>query len=114
MQYARVVQRFFYLVSGYILIPMRSVGYQRSDQRVIEDVNDRLFLDPYVDASDVEVHVEKGDVTLTGLVADKNAKRLAEDIAWSVAGVKNVDNKLRVAKTHVAGPVRSHDREQLI
>jgi osmotically-inducible protein OsmY len=39
-------------------------GYQRSDQRVLEDVNDRLTEHPEIDANDIEVQVQNCEVTL--------------------------------------------------
>ena len=71
-------------------------GYRRSDERIKEDVNDRLSDDYYLDASDVEVMVENTEVTLTGTVRSRNDKRRAEDLAESVSGVTNVENRLRV------------------
>ena len=71
-------------------------GYRRSDERIKEDVNDRLSDDYYIDASDVEVAVENSEVTLTGTVRNRTDKRRAEDIAESVSGVTNVENRLRV------------------
>ena len=71
-------------------------GYRRSDERIKEDVNDRLSDDYYLDASDVEVAVENTEVTLTGTVRNRNDKRRAEDLAESVSGVTNVENRLRV------------------
>ena len=77
-------------------------GYRRSDERIKEDVNDRLSDDYYIDASDVEVMVQNTEVTLTGTVRNRNDKRRAEDIAESVSGVTNVENRLRV-KQHDYG-----------
>ncbi len=71
-------------------------GYTRSDDRIREDVNDRLTDDGWLDASDIEVQVSSGEVTLTGQVNDRNAKRRAEDLAEAVSGVKHVQNNLRV------------------
>jgi osmotically-inducible protein OsmY len=71
-------------------------GYRRSDERIKEDVNDRLSDDYYLDASDVEVSVQNTEVTLTGTVQNRNDKRRAEDLAESVSGVTNVENRLRV------------------
>lgn len=71
-------------------------GYTRSDDRIREDVNDRLADDPYVDASEIEVSVSGGEVTLSGTVDQRNARRRAEDIAERVSGVKYVQNNLRV------------------
>src|SRR4030095_11010348 len=71
-------------------------GYKRSDERIKEDVNDRLSDDYYLDASEVEVAVSNTEVTLTGTVNSREEKRRAEDIAESVSGVTNVENRLRV------------------
>jgi osmotically-inducible protein OsmY len=74
-------------------------GYRRSDERIREDVNDRLGDDYYIDASDIEVTVSNTEVTLTGTVPSRNDKRRAEDIAESVSGVTNVENRLRVKQS---------------
>jgi|ERR1041385_7149404 hypothetical protein len=71
-------------------------GFTRSDERIQEDINCRLTDDAYVDASNIEVAVENGEVTLSGSVPDKSSKRRAEDIAELVSGVSNVENRLRV------------------
>lgn len=78
-------------------------GYRRSDERIKEDVNDRLSDDYYLDASDVEVSVENTEVTLTGTVRSRNEKRRAEDLADSVSGVTNVENRLRVKQSSSYG-----------
>ncbi len=71
-------------------------GYVRSDERVREDVNDKLTYDPDVDASDIVVSVRDCDVTLDGTVASRHEKRRAEDCAESIRGVRNVQNNLRI------------------
>src|SRR5581483_8086700 len=73
-------------------------GYTRSDERIREDVCDRLCDDSRVDASDIEVNVSNGEVTLTGRVDSRDAKRFAEDLADDVSGVRNVQNNLRVSQ----------------
>ena len=70
-------------------------GYRRSDERIREDVNDQLTEDPHLDASDIEVHVMDGEVTLNGQVRSRADKRRAEDIADRVSGVHHVQNNLR-------------------
>jgi Flp pilus assembly secretin CpaC len=52
-----------------------------------------------VDASDIEVSVENSEVTLTGTVRSKRDKRMAEDLAESVSGVSNIENRLRVKQS---------------
>lgn len=73
-------------------------NYERKDERILEDINDRLCDNPYLDASEVEVSVSRGDVVVSGSVENREAKRLVEDIGESVSGVKNVENRLRVKK----------------
>lgn len=73
-------------------------NYTRSDDRIKEDINDRLTDHSYLDASDIEVEVTGGDVVLTGTVENRWSKRKAEDLAESCSGVKNVENRLRVKK----------------
>lgn len=51
--------------------------------RIRDDVIERIARDTDVDASEVEIHVENGDVTLTGMVEDRAAKRELEDVAES-------------------------------
>jgi osmotically-inducible protein OsmY len=71
-------------------------GYRRSDDRIREDVNDRLSDDPNVDASDIKVMVENGEVTLKGQVSSRQENRHAEDCVERVSGVSHVQNNLRV------------------
>ncbi len=71
-------------------------GYTRSAERIREDVSDRLTDDPHLDASDIDVRVSGGEVTLDGHVGSRADKRHAEDIAETVSGVKHVQNNLRV------------------
>jgi osmotically-inducible protein OsmY len=71
-------------------------NYRRSDERIREDVSDRLTDEWSVDASDIEVKVIDGEVTLTGFVNDRFQKRRAEAAAESVSGVSNVENRLRI------------------
>lgn len=71
-------------------------GYTRSDDRIAEDLNDRLTDDWLLDASDIEVAVKASEVTLSGEVASRSDKRRAEDIADDVSGVTHVQNNLRI------------------
>jgi osmotically-inducible protein OsmY len=71
-------------------------GYQRSDERLREEICDRLTAHPDVDASDVSVEVKNGEVTLEGSVPDRRSKRSAEDCVEEISGVRQVHVRLRV------------------
>lgn len=78
-------------------------NYTRSDERIKDDVNDRLTEDGMVDATDIDVEVRNREVTLSGQVGNRMAKRRAEDIAESVSGVTHVQNNLRVRQDETTG-----------
>ncbi len=71
-------------------------GWRRSDDRIREDINERLTDHPDIDATEIDVQVKNGEVTLTGTVDERYAKRLAEDVAENVSGVREVHNELRI------------------
>jgi len=72
------------------------VGYRRSDERIHELVCEALAEDDQLDASGIEVSVTDSDVRLSGVVEDRRARFEAEDCAYSVSGVRNVQNLLSV------------------
>lgn len=49
-----------------------------------------------LDAAGISIQTDKGDVTLTGKVHSWNERMLVEDAAWSVPGVTEVKDKLRI------------------
>jgi hypothetical protein len=71
-------------------------NWKRPDATIREDVCERLAYHGELDASDVDVLVRAGEVTLEGTVTDRSSKRLAEDIVADVRGVIDVHNRLRV------------------
>ena len=92
-------------------------GYTRSSERILEDVAERLTDDPEVDASEVEVAVDRDVVILRGKVYDRGQKRAAEDVVENVSGVRDVRNELEVEKGMLqeltdAVTGRSDDEEQ--
>ena len=72
--------------------------YKRGDDRIRDDVCERLSWDDQVDATDVEVRVTNGEVTLEGSVETRHMKRLAEAVAERVPGVVDVHYTLRVTR----------------
>jgi hypothetical protein len=78
-------------------------GYQRNDERIKEDINEDLTQHPDLDATEIMVQVRSGEVTLTGTVDDRQSKRIAEEIAERVSGVKDVQNQIRVGSGQERG-----------
>ena len=78
-------------------------GYTRSDERIREDICDRLAEHGFIDATDIEVRVNAGEVTLQGSVHERHEKRVAEDLAERVSGVLQVRNELRVDREGARG-----------
>ena len=71
-------------------------GYRRSDERIRDEICDRLTAHGAIDASDIDVKVDNGEVTLEGTVADRRTKRLAEAVVDTVRGVVDIHNRLRL------------------
>jgi osmotically-inducible protein OsmY len=71
-------------------------GWRRLDERITDDVVERLGADAEVDATDVDVAVKDGEVVLQGSVDSRAQRRRAEDLAWTCDGVRDVQNRLRV------------------
>lgn len=83
-------------------------GYRRGDERIREDVCDRLTDDPRIDASDIDVQVKEGEVTLAGSVRSRDEKRFTEDVVERISGVRDVTNHLKVRPAdEVIGTARS-------
>jgi osmotically-inducible protein OsmY len=82
-------------------------NYRRPDERIREEINDRLTDNDWLDASDIDVSVVSAEVVLSGTVDSRYSKRLAEDIAESVTGVSNVQNNLRVQSYQTGLPAAS-------
>lgn len=74
-------------------------GWKPTDERIREEVNLALFIDHVVDASDIEVKVSEGVVTLEGTVPNRAMKKAAERSVERLAGVVDVINRLRILPT---------------
>ncbi|MFL5786073.1 MAG: BON domain-containing protein [Bacteriovoracaceae bacterium] len=68
------------------------VNYKRSDERIFEDCSDALYRAPDVDASDIEVSVKDGIVTLKGYVESRVQKKVAEMVLEGLPGVMDINN----------------------
>ena len=82
-------------------------GQMIDDTTILAQVKAKMIDDERVKARDVNVEVKKGVVTLLGWVDNDEEKRAAEQIARSVNGVVEVDNRLRL-KTNVGANDTEH------
>ena len=71
-------------------------AYRRTDERIRDDVCERLSHSNEVDPTDVTVAVRDGVVTLEGSVPVRPMRYALEDIAARCLGVIDVDNRVRV------------------
>ena len=88
-------------------------GYKRSDERISEEVHERLTEDPWVDASNVHVEVKGGEVTLSGQVDNRESKHRAERLIEDISGVGHVQNNLRVNPSTLTGAGRGYGSSAL-
>lgn len=67
------------------------------DAQIVHEISERLTKDSGLDASHIEVASASGAVTLVGSVTTSAQRHHAEELAHSVAGVSQVENRLLVA-----------------
>ena len=79
-------------------------NYRRSDQRIREDICDRLTMHDRIDSSDVSVEVRDGIVILEGTVPERRMRYMIEDLAAECLGANDVDNRIRVARADEQAP----------
>lgn len=71
-------------------------GYQRSDERIREEICDELMQTDHIDSSEVTVQVASAKVTLDGTVPERWMKHAIEDLAAGCSGVQDVDDRIRI------------------
>ncbi len=71
-------------------------GYRRSDERIREDLCERIMQTGHIDSSEVTVDVKGGQVLLEGTMPERWMKHTIENLADSCPGVKDIENKIRV------------------
>lgn len=78
--------------------PPGAKGYQRCDERLREDISERLMEARYIDSSDVTVEVSGAKVVLEGTVPQRPMKHAIEDLVDACPGVQDIDNRIRVQR----------------
>lgn len=76
--------------------PRGPKGYQRSDERIKEDICERLMQSYFIDSSEVSVDVRGAKVMLEGTVPERYMKHAIEDVVDACLGVEDIENRIRV------------------
>lgn len=94
--------------------PRGPKGYQRSDERLKEDISERLMEAYHIDSSEVTVEVRGAKVSLEGTVPSRHMKHAIEDMVDRCPGVLDIDNRIRVAGPNYQGsaPMTSQSQAQ--
>jgi hypothetical protein len=87
--------------------PVGAVSYRgvgptqqwRSDERIGEILHENLTGADTINATAVIAVVTDGVVTLNGWVPARAMKHDAEEIAWNIAGVKDVHNRITIGES---------------
>lgn len=88
-------------------------GWKRSDERIKEEVSEALYRDYHVDASEIEIEVKEGVVTLSGTVENREAKRSAEECIENLSGVQDVHNRIRIVdNSNVSNLRNTNERDE--
>ncbi|MGH9339590.1 MAG: BON domain-containing protein [Acidobacteriota bacterium] len=75
---------------------LQQLSNRVADLEIRASINEQLLQEPGMAAGGIQVVVDQERVTLGGNVDTPAQKRLAEQIAWSVEGVRSVQNNLNV------------------
>lgn len=77
----------------------RSGELSVDDQDITGSVKSKLVAEQGANLTLVEVAAKKGTVYLNGEVESPTQKARAEELAWQVAGVRNVVNNLQIRES---------------
>ncbi|QBQ55682.1 BON domain-containing protein [Nitrosococcus wardiae] len=84
------------LMLGCASSPEKGRGEYVSDAWITSKVKSALIADPQVSGFDIQVETYRGIVQLSGFVDTREQSREAEDVARSIEGVRDVENRITV------------------
>jgi osmotically-inducible protein OsmY len=90
-----VTRAFSLLLILALVVPLLAQGTP-ADNKIYDQVRQKLANDPEVKGANLDVVVKNGAVTLTGTVNDIRAKEKAEKVTKKVKGVTSVVNELKI------------------
>lgn len=94
-----MVIRALSLLAVFALVAPMFAQATPSDNKIYDQVREKLANDPDVRGGAIDVTVKAGAVTLQGTVHDDKAREKAERITKKVKGVTSVTNLLKVFGT---------------
>jgi osmotically-inducible protein OsmY len=68
------------------------------EEKIKKNIVDSLYLDERIDSSDINVEVDEDGVLLLGSTPNYFQKTTAGRIAWTIKGVDNVKNQIKVTQ----------------
>jgi hyperosmotically inducible protein len=74
----------------------RSTGETVDDARILATAKGALVKDPEIKGSSVDVDVNRGEVTLTGVARSEREKKKIVETVWGVNGVKSVRSNIEI------------------
>jgi len=74
----------------------RSAGQVFDDTAILAKTKAALVKDPDLHASKIDVDVNRGQVTLTGVVASEAERKKVLETVWGVKGVQSVQTDLKI------------------
>ncbi len=69
---------------------------KRSDAEIRQDIQALYSRNPYLRDRNIEINVDKGQVTLRGVVFTQQSWELAQDIAADINGVSEIHNPIKI------------------
>lgn len=88
----------------------QSASSEANNARHEAQIDTTYTLSPYLRSYDLDVAVENGKATLTGIVDEEISKDLAREIALGVQGIESVDNQIEVRADHVRAAREGNER----
>jgi osmotically-inducible protein OsmY len=98
----RVATAIFTATVAFTVVGCSSTGTRESTGEYVDDsvitakVKASIFNEPNLKASEINVETYKGDVQLSGFVAQPQDAQRAAEVARGVKGVSSVKNDIRV------------------
>lgn len=91
------------------MAPRGPKGWVRDDERILDEICERLAREG-VDASEVHIRVQGGEVRIEGALATRAERRAMVDVAERTLGVVRVDADVLV-REDAGAPPADHAKE---